>query len=171
MVGKIKTVKLIVGLLSADQSLLSKSKKVLEKYYGLIDLESSVVPFNFTHYYDEELGTGILRQYISFKKLIKPENIGKIKRHTIKLEEKFTVNGNRGVNIDPGFISLDKLALATTKDATYRIYLGKGIYVESTLFFKDGSFNPWPWSYPDYKSETGIAFFNKVRELYRNTPK
>jgi hypothetical protein len=162
-------VKLIAGLLASDQGLFEKTKKLLQKKFGPIDLESPIVPFDFTHYYDEELGSGVLRQYISFKKLIKQENIGKIKRQTIKLEKKFTIGVKRKVNIDPGFVSLAKLVLATTKDATYRMYLGKGIFAESTLFFKDGSFTLWPWTYPDYKSEMGIKFFNEVREIYRKT--
>jgi hypothetical protein len=177
--NKILPVKLISGLLSADEVLLDNAKQLLCKKFGQIDAESPVVPFDFTHYYDEELGKGILRQYVSFKKLIRPEDIGKIKRQTIRLEKKMSVKGDnkahppkpwrRRVNIDPGFVSLAKLVLATTKDATYRMYIGKGIYAESTLFFKDGTFTEWPWSYRDYKSEIGIKFFNNVREIYRKT--
>lgn len=160
-------VKLITGLLSADKNILSKAKKILEKYYGPIDLESPVIPFDFTDYYDEELGKGILRQYLSFIRLIRPEYISRIKRHTIRIERRFIVDGKRKVNIDPGFVALDKLVLATTKDATYRIYLGKGIYAQSTLFFQKGSFNPWQWTYPDYRSDMAIEFFNRVREIYK----
>lgn len=167
MVHTIKPVKLIAGLLSADKILLPKAKQLLEKYFGLIDLESPIIPFNFTDYYNEELGNGILRQYISFQRLIKPEYISKIKRLTIRLERKFMAEGKRRVNIDPGFISLDKLVLATTKDATYRIYLGKGIYAQSALFFQNKSFCTWQWTYPDYKAEMAIGFFNKVREIYK----
>lgn len=169
MKSNIYKVKLISGLLSADEKLLVKAKRFLGKYYGAIDLESPIVPFDFTDYYDEELDKGILRQYVSFKRLICAEYIGKIKRQTIRLEGKFKIDGKRKVNIDPGYVSLAKLVLATTKDATYRIYLGKGIHAESTLFFKDGSFRPWQWSYPDYKSEIGIKFFNEVREMYKRT--
>lgn len=171
MVDTIKLVKLISGLLSADKTLLSKAKQLLEKYLGPIDLESPIIPFNFTDYYDEELGKGILRQYISFQTLIMPEYISKIKRLTIRLERKFMVEGKRKVNIDPGFVSLDKLVLATTKDATYRIYLGKGIYAQSTLFFQNKTFNPWQWTYPDYRTDITIEFFNNVRNIYKTSIK
>lgn len=171
MVHTIKPAKLIAGLLSADETLLSKAKKISEKYFGTIDLESPIIPFNFTDYYDEELGKGILRQYISFQKLIKPEYISKIKRLTIRLERKFMAEGKRRVNIDPGFISLDKLVLATTKDATYRIYLGKGIYAQSALFFQNKSFCPWSWTYPDYRTDMAIEFFNNVRNIYKTSIK
>lgn len=171
MVVKIKPVKLISGLLSADKTILSKAKQTLEKYYGPIDLESPVIEFNFTDYYDDELGEGILRQYVSFKKLVHPEYIGKIKRHTIRLEKRFMIEENRKVNIDPGYVSLDKLVLATTKDATYRIYLGRGIYAQSTLFFQKGTFHPWQWTYPDYRTDMAIEFFNEVRGIYKSAIK
>ena len=164
----IRKVKLISGLLSPDNNLLVKSKQILIKKYGPIDLESPIIPFTFTNYYNEEIGEGILRQYISFTKLIKPDDIAKIKNTTIKIENKFRIKGNRKVNIDPGFVTLDKMVLATTKDATYRIYLGSNIYAQSTLYFENKSFHPWQWTYADYKAETAIAFFNKVRQNYRD---
>lgn len=167
MVAKPKPVKLISGLLSADTFLLEKSRKLLEKYYGRIDMESPVVPFDYTDYYDEELGKGIMRQFVSFDFLFSPEYIGRIKRHTIRIERKLSVNSRRRVNLDPGFIALDKLVVATTKDATYRIYIGKGIYAQSMLFFQNKGFMPWQWTYPDYKSDMAIDFFNKVREIYK----
>lgn len=167
MVEEKLKVKLISGLLSVKEELLSEAKKYLSKKYGPIDLESPIIPFDFTSYYDEELGKGILRQYISFKKLLKAEYIGAIKRQTNRMERKFMIGGNRKVNIDPGYVSLDKMALATTKDSTYRIYLGKGIYVQSTLYFQKGSFHPWSWTYKDYKSKVAIDFFNEVRSKFK----
>lgn len=146
-------------------------QKGFQKKYGKIDLESQIVPFDFTDFYNEELGSGILRQYISINRLINAEYITKIKRQTIRMEGKSSVNGKRRVNIDPGFVALDKMALATTKDATYRIYLGNGIYVQSTLYFQQKTFHPWPWTYSDYKMDMSIEFFNKVRELYKSALK
>lgn len=164
-------VKLISGLLSAKQDLLIQAKQVLAKRYGPVDLESPIIPFDFTDYYDDELGKGILRQYISFTRLIRPEYIGKIKRQTIRMERRIMITGNRKVNIDPGYVALDKMVLATTKGGTYRIYLGKGIYAQSTLYFEKGSFHPWSWTYPDYRTQMSIEFFNKVRTGYKSVLK
>lgn len=167
----VERVKLIAGLLYADKDILSKVKKSLLRHFGPIDKESPVIPFDFTDYYNEELGEGILRQYISFSRLVLPEYISRIKRQTIRIERKFALNGKRKINIDPGFVALDKLVLATTKDATYRIYLGKGIYAQPTLFFQNGSFYPWNWTYPDYRTDMAITFFNMVRNVYKTAPK
>jgi len=164
-------VKLVAGLLSADIGLLAQARKTLQKYFGPSDAASPVIPFNFSSYYDKELGSGIQRQFVSFSRLIKPAHTADIKLLTMRIEKKFTVKGNRKVNIDPGYIVLDKLVVSTSKDATYRIYLGKGIYAQSMLFFMDGGFKAWEWTYPDYKSEMAITFFNRVRKDYKDARK
>ena len=161
-------VKLIAGLLSAKEVLLEQAKNLLVEKYGNIDFQSSIFPFDFTTYYDEELGSGVLRQYISFDGLINAGDMGKIKRETNALESEFKISGNRKVNIDPGYVALDKMVLATTKDATYRIYLGEGIYAQSTYYFEANSYRPWQWTYKDYCSKTAIEFFNEVRTHYKS---
>src|SRR4030042_760131 len=50
-------------------------------------------------------------------------------------------------------IGLAKVVLASTKDYKHRIYLDKGIYAEITLFYQDKTFNPWEWTYPDYRTD------------------
>ncbi len=165
-----KPVKLIAGLLASGEGLLVRAKEALAAMYGPIDLESAPVPFTFTEYYNEEMGESIIRQYVSFEKLIAPQEIADIKLRTNALEREFAAAGKRKVNIDPGYLDLSKMVLATTKDATYRIYLGNGIYAQSTICYRDKTFEPWPWTYPDYKSVHAIGFFNQVREQYRRGP-
>ena len=159
--------KLICGLLAADDSFLNKGKKILKDHFGAVDSESDILPFNFTEYYCDEMGENILRQYISFEQLIEQDTIADIKRTANDLEQQFHQDTKRQVNLDPGYVTLDKMVLATTKPATYRIYLGMGIYAQSTLFFKDGTFHPWEWTYPDYKFNKTISFFNVVRNIYK----
>ncbi|MCX6827557.1 MAG: DUF4416 family protein, partial [candidate division Zixibacteria bacterium] len=72
--------------------------------------------------------------------------------------------GKRRINIDPGYLTLDRLVLATGKDAAHRIYLRKGVYAEVTLIYHSGSFQPLPWSYPDYRSEQVISSLNQFRK-------
>ena len=82
------------------------------------------------------------------------------------MEDRSRSNGARTVNIDPGYITEAKLVLLTAKDFSHRIYQKDGIFAESTLFFQDHSFRPWPWTYPDYASAEMVEYFNQVRELY-----
>jgi hypothetical protein len=96
-----------------------------------------------------------------------PDAFADIKIKTNEIEEKLKGGENRTVNVDPGYIALSKLALATTKDYVHRIYVGKGMYAEVTLYFKDGTFQSFPWTYPDYKTPEIISIFNHIRGIYR----
>ncbi|MFC2149653.1 DUF4416 family protein [Candidatus Auribacterota bacterium] len=160
-------VKMIAGLLAGDEEILDRSKKALVSEFGPIDLQSEIIPFDFTDYYNEETGDNIIRQYISFGDLIDPGSMAGIKVKTNLLEREFAVDNKRKVNIDPGYVDLSKMVLASAKDATYRVYLGEGIYAQATLYYKGRSYTPWPWTYEDYKAETAIGFFNRVRDKYK----
>ncbi len=163
----LRKAKLIIGLLSADQGLFRIVKEQLEKIYGSIDYESDIFDFGHTNYYREELGEGLKRIFYSFKRMVDLDNIYKTKLRTGQVEKRFLNNGKRAVNIDPGYLNLSRLVLFSTKDYTHRIYLNEGIYGETTLFYKDDTFNPWPWTYPDYKTEAYIKFFNSIRAIYK----
>ena len=81
------------------------------------------------------------------------------------------MNKKRRVNIDPGYISDSKLILTTTKDYFHRIYLGHGIYAEVTLRWRKGGFEPFEWTYPDYRSKEYIKILNTIRNNYMNHKK
>jgi len=159
-------VKLVVGLLSKDVEAMKRAEKMLSGMFGRTDLETGVMDFTHSDYYTKEMGSPLKRKFLSFQKLLDPRDIYKVKLKTNLLEKKFTVSGRRTVNIDPGYLDLAKLVLFSTKDYTHRIYLNKGIFAEATLFYKDKSFNAWPWTYPDYRSSPYIDIFNSIRELY-----
>ncbi|MDQ1318216.1 MAG: hypothetical protein QG588_1873, partial [Candidatus Poribacteria bacterium] len=99
---------------------------------------------------------------------IQPEEIVEIKYFTNDVEKEFLLDGSskRQINLDPGYITPAKLILASTKDHIHRIYLRDGIYAEITLQMEGGTFRPWQWTYPDYRSEGYIKIFNEIRELY-----
>ncbi|MFH1304964.1 MAG: DUF4416 family protein, partial [Candidatus Omnitrophota bacterium] len=114
----------------------------------------------------DELGSRLKRKVICFRILHPKEKIFRIKLATNRIEDRFRVNGKRTVNIDPGYVNDAKLVLLTTKDYTHRIHIGGSIFAESTLFFQEGSFRRWPWTYPDYASEELVDYFNDVRKIY-----
>jgi hypothetical protein len=160
-------VKLIIGLIGNTPEILEKTKNILIRKYGPVDRTSALYAFDLTDYYTKEMGPGLKRQFLGFKKLVACEKLVSIKRSTNTLETKLSLKpGARDINIDPGYISLSKLVLATTKSFVHRIYAGKGIFEEVTLYFKNNSFQAGPWTYPDYRSESHILFFNEVRDIY-----
>ncbi len=160
-------VKLIASLLTGQPALLTEVKEALAQTLGPIDFESEWLPFDHTDYYAPEFGPGLQRQIVTFERLVDPTDLPTIKLQTNELEQSLAQGGRRRVNIDPGYISLGKLVLASTKDHAHRLYLDQGIYGEGTLSYQRGHFRPWPWTYPDYGSDRYCALFERIRERYK----
>ncbi len=160
-------VKLIASLLTGEPALFPEVKEALSQIFGPVDLESKLLPFDHTDYYVPELGPGLQRQIVAFQKLVDPGDLPAIKRQANDLERSLVRDERRRVNIDPGYVSLGKLVLASTKDHAHRLYLGQGIYGEGTLTYQRGRFRPWPWTYPDYGSDRYCALFDQIRERYK----
>ena len=163
-------VKLFTGLLTSRPEVLEVVEGKLRGEFGPTDLESGLIPFDFTDYYREEMGEGIKRKFLSFEKLIYPGDLPELKLLTNEFEEELSEQTGldvlRPVNIDPGYVGLAKLVLATTKNYSHRIYLRDGIYAEVTLRYKNGDFEPLQWTYPDYRSSAYLNFFRRVRSRY-----
>ena len=163
--GKIR-VKLIASVMYGEKLRLSEAEQDLRGILGPEEDLNMVSDFDFTDYYYEEFGRPLERKIIVFKELVPLDKVHLTKVATNLLEEKMAVRGKRTVNVDPGYITETKLVLFSTKDCSHRIYAGDGIFAESTLFFSDGVFNPWPWTYPDYASLEMREFFGKARDVY-----
>ena len=161
-----KPVKLIISAFAPGDELLAEAKKVVTAEWGEIDFESELLPFDHTAYYAAEFGTGLVRRIWAFARLIDPGTLAEIKVRSNELEQRWTEDGRRKVNLDPGYVALSKMVLATTKNYDHRIYVGHGIYAEVTLHYRKGAFHPWPWTYPDYASERYRTLFAAIRRLY-----
>lgn len=160
-------VKLIASLLTGETDLLAETMEALSRLFGPIDFQSELLPFDHTDYYAAEFGPRLQRKIVTFEPLIDPAALPAIKRQTNDLEWSLARGDVRRVNIDPGYVSLARMVLASTKDHAHRIYLGKGIYGEGTLTFRGGHFQPWPWTYPDYASDDYCAMFDRIRQRYK----
>ena len=154
-------VKLFIGILSSDTKLFEIIKKEFE--YGEIDYESDVFDWNFTKYYNDELGENIKKKFMFFKKLINPEKIADIKIDTNKIEDKY----KRKINLDPGYLTRSKVLLASAKDRSNKVYIKSGIYGDIVLIFKNKSFEPFPFTFKDFRTKEYIELFNKIRELIK----
>jgi hypothetical protein len=164
-------VKLFCGLLGGDPDLVRRARQLLTRRYGPIDLETAPRPFDQTDYYGPEMGPDLQRCFLSFEKLVRPETLAEIKRDTNALEQEIADAAllpaiTRPINVDPGYLNLAKVVLATTKDRQQRIYLSQGIYAETTLQFTQGRWQPWPWTYPDYRLDEHLEFFQTMRRRY-----
>jgi hypothetical protein len=169
---RVNPVKMFVGLLGGDPDLLLRARQLLQRQWGAVDLESDRWPFDQTDYYTESMGPGLQRWFLGFEQLTHPGHLATIKHETNALEELIADDCllseiARPVNIDPGYVDLRKLVLATTKDAGHRIYIGHNMYAEVTLQYAHGGWQTYPWTYPDYASGHYHDFFSRLRERYR----
>jgi hypothetical protein len=165
-IAPVDQVKLITGIIASGNGVLKQAKETMAEKLGTIDSQSAVIPFDFTDYYLKEMGGNLLRQWVSFKNLINPDELAKIKVLTNEIESSFAESAQRKVNLDPGYLSMSKLVLASTKNYSHRIYLSDGIYAEITLQYMDKNFHALAWTYPDYASDPAAEYFTLVREKY-----
>lgn len=161
-------VKLFIGMLSREASLFDQTSEILNNFFGPIDMESPVWPWEHSDYYAKEMGTGLNRKFVFFKDLIDPEAVSEIKLKTIGIEKKFLdEKGGRRINLDPGYLNSAKIVLVSTKDYSHRIYLGNGIYGEVTLLYSGNDYRVLPFTYPDFRTEEYREIFRKAREVYK----
>jgi hypothetical protein len=161
-----KPAKLVIGFFLKEKGFGIRVVKALVGKYGAIDLASSWLPFNFTTYYNDEMGTPLFRRLLAFKQLIHQDSLADIKLFTNDLEHEHSIDGKRVVNIDPGYLLHERFVLATGKNFSHRIHVGRGIYADLTLMYINGGFEPLPWTYPDYASENIMTFLKQARKKY-----
>ena len=156
--GELRTpakVKIIVGILAKDAQSVEAVRATLRERFGEEDLNLEPFPFTFTNYYIDEIGSAPVRAFFSYETLVERETIVDIKLWTndieLEIAEKNGTPGLRPVNLDPGYMTLGQFFLATTKDQRQRVY------------FQDGHFHAFDWTYRDYQSEKYIQYLEQVR--------
>jgi hypothetical protein len=161
-----KPAKLLIGVFTRKQELMTAVAAELMNRFGPIDLVSPLFPFDFTTYYEKEMGTSLSRRIFVFKSLIQQEALADIKLRTNEIEQIFAVDDKRQVNIDPGYLLMERLVLATGKNFAHRIYIGRGIYADLALIYQKNDYQPLPWTYPDYAHDDIRRFLALVRNKY-----
>ncbi|MBW6458794.1 MAG: DUF4416 family protein [FCB group bacterium] len=139
----------------------------VEKVFGRIDAQSEIFAFDMTDYYEKEMGRDLKRMFIAFEKLIFPGQLPEIKLTTNLLEKGRIREDGRTCNLDPGYLDLDKVILASAKYAGQKIYLDQGIYADPVLSFHRKAFHPYSWSFPDFSQGRYDEFFLNVRQIYK----
>ncbi|RKY56265.1 MAG: DUF4416 domain-containing protein [Candidatus Neomarinimicrobiota bacterium] len=160
-------VKCIFGLIYTNSSNITACIEHLEKVFGPSDMISEDYSFNITDYYENEMGSGLKKKFISFTNLIEAQKLSEIKRISNIIEGHYITLSGRSINLDPGYLDMDKFVLASTKYGRQKIYLNKGIYADPTLYFFKKEFHAYTWSFPDFTSGIYNDFFLKVRIQYK----
>jgi hypothetical protein len=164
----IAPVKLFVVTLHRDPAILESATSELINSFGPIDWQSEDFRFDVTDYYEKEMGSELLRRFLSFQNLIMPDEIADIKIRTNELENKYRTENRRQINLDPGYLDTFKVVLASTKFGGQKIYLGKDIYADMTLVMYKGQWEGFAWGFPDFKSRRYDSVLSKIRDLYKS---
>jgi hypothetical protein len=162
---------LIVAFFSRHLEALAWGRQQLQEFFGPVALASQPYEFHQTAYYEAAMGRGLQKQLLAFERLFPADCLAEAKLRTNEIETELArakkYSEERPLNLDPGILTLGKFMLATTKDQAHRIYLRDGIYAEVTLRFQAGVFEPWPWTYADYRLPAVRAFLKEARDFYR----
>lgn len=143
--------------------------------WGKIVLASPKFDHSETHYYEDEMGADLRKQFLmvasdSKSGFYDPARLAQSKLESNRWEMELASAANYGesrpVNIDPGYLTLSKLVLASAKDRAHRIYLDHGIYAEECLYFL-GGWKSRPWTYPDYQRSDFHGFFDEARDYLK----
>lgn len=161
-----KPTKLVIGLFTGDLHIFNRLVPEFISLYGQIDLVSPWMAFDYTRYYEMEMGTHLRRRLCSFQRLIAQQDLAGIKMNTLQIEQSFSQSGRRRVNIDPGYMLRERFVLASGKNFSHRICIGDGIYADLTLIYQKGNFQRLPWTYPDYTGDDMLRFLEQVRNKY-----
>jgi hypothetical protein len=161
----------VVAVFSRHADVFSWAQARLERFLGPVALASDPFVFDQTTYYEASMGRDLLKRFLAFERLVPLDRLAEIKLQTNALERELAATETypepRPLNLDPGLLVLGKFMLATTKDQAHRIYLRDGIFAEVTLRYHAGAFEPWPWTYADYRLPQVHGFLQQAREYYR----
>ncbi len=161
--------KLVCGIIAGSDALLDRAEAALAGLYGPVDARSGTFPFDFSDYYEPQMGPGLRRGFVSFEPLVLPDSLSGIKIRTNDLEGEIRRElGStlRPVNLDPGVITAAALIMATAKDFAHRVPLRGGIYGHLELLFARRGVRLLEWTYPDFRDGRYDRFFLQVRQTY-----
>lgn len=158
--------RLIISLLSGEDEPRRQAVLALVDRLGPLLLWSQPMAFDWSSYYQEEMGSGLTRRLAVFERLLAPLGLAEVKLLCQEVERDFALDGRRRVNLDPGLVSADSLILATSKFCGHRLPLAPGVFGEITLFFSHGRFHAMPWTYLDYKGPEMIGLLTTIRQRY-----
>jgi hypothetical protein len=164
----------LIAAFSRYEHALEWTWSELKKAFGPIALLSEQYAFRESDYYRRSMGTELLKQFAVLENWYDPGDLAGHKLEANQLETdyaaQFPTDELRPLNIDPGYLTLTKLVLASTKNREHRLYLREGIYAEVTLAFRNQEWQPMPWTYPDYQRDDFRVFFLEARKyLLRRT--
>ena len=143
----------------------------LEETWGAIHYKGKLFAFDKTDYYTPEMGDGLYRGVLSFEKCIPAETIAQEKARSNEFELAFANAGSehRCVNVDIGYMDLDKVVLPSYKRGPFKLYAGEGVWLDMLLTYAKGEFHPTAWAFDDFKRNPYQHDLQLIRERWRKS--
>lgn len=161
-------VKFFIAILYREQQFLKKALLALQERWGAIDFEGADHCFDVTHYYQSEMGAPLYRRIVTIGQLLEPTLLVEMKLHCNEFEQSLAHENQRTVNLDAGYLDHNKYLLASAKEAGQKVYLDKGIYADLAGRFKGGKYQPFEWSFPDFRDGRYDEELLTIRSIYLN---
>ena len=159
---------LLLAAFSRHEAALCWARARAVEAWGPLALASPAFDFSETDYYRPTMGPALRKSFLTFVRPLDPAELPDLKLLTNAWEAEYAGAGGhdepRPLNLDPGYLTLGKLVLASTKDFAHRIYLRDGIYAEVTLYYKHHRWEHHEYTFADYRREDYQRFFSECRE-------
>jgi hypothetical protein len=161
-----EAVKYLVAVLWADEDALPDAYEQMIAQWGVIEFSGLDRLFDLTDYYEPEMGANLYRRLVAFETLRCPGELADAKRACIAIEEALAGPNGRRVNLDIGYLDHNKVVLASVKAAGQKIYLANGIYADLVARYADGRYQPFSWTFPDFKDGRYDEELGLLRKAY-----
>ena len=159
--------KLFMSLITSEDEFFGRGMKDLSLAFGEIDFMSHKYAFQFTDYYMRGDGERPLPSVHHFRRLISIPLLPDIKANDQSSGRKICDSGRTPSDQYRSGISLFGACDPCNDEGyTHRPYLREGIYADLTLIYRNKSYQPLEWTYPDYRQEEVIGLFNQFRKTY-----
>lgn len=158
---------LIAAIMAPDEEILAQARERMAEVVAPIHQLGPVYAFEYSSYYEKEMGPGLVKQLVWFEGVVDPAVLCQVKGRMMELERELGREDEgqvrRRANLDPGLVTIESLVLASTKYSGHRICIGPGLYAETTLLFQKGQYRPLEWTYQDFRTEEAQDFLLEIR--------
>lgn len=148
--------------MTANERLALPILEAFAKQCGPVEVQSPWHPFTHSSYYEKEMGKSLQRCLIAFQNIFEPHRLPELKKLATELENQ--TSAQRCINVDPGYVDLFKVVLASRKSGGQKIALTSEVFAYTLLRYEKGTWHPFRWTYPDFKEETYYQDLLKIRE-------
>lgn len=138
------------------------------RFFGPVLSCSEAYPWDRSDYYREEMGAPLIRRFVFFSKVSDTSVLAQAKDAVQAIEDGLSQDGRRTINLDPGYLTLAKVVLASRKNYSHRICIRAGVFAELELYCEGGRFRPMPYTYYDYREDRCLKIFNGARQRFKN---